>query len=185
MIDYSILHESTLFYESKGFKRIESPWTVTKEISGITKPPEVIDYEIIGKNKVLVGSGEQSFLYLYLKGFLPPGNYQTITPCFREEIFDFLHTKYFIKNELIVTEDVDMKTLLLVLESAKDFFSKYLDRNLITEEWDRKNLSVDLLYDGIEIGSYGIRSCNFLKWIFGTGAAEPRLSNLKNKRKYK
>lgn len=184
MIDYSILHESTLFYESKGFKRIESPWTVTKEISGITKPPEVMDYEIIGKNKVLVGSGEQSFLYLYLKGFLPPGNYQTITPCFREEIFDFLHTKYFMKNELIVTEDTSKISLIRVVETAIEFFSKYLEPGLIADHWDGED-NVDLLYDGIEIGSYGIRSCNFLKWIFGTGAAEPRLSNLKNRQKYK
>jgi hypothetical protein len=75
------------FYESFGFKRIESPWTVTKDVSDITKPPG-------GKDKVLVASGEQSFLYLYLKGFLPRGRYQTVTPCFREQEYLLDQTDY-------------------------------------------------------------------------------------------
>lgn len=70
MIDYSRINRSINFYEEFGFKRIESPWTVTKAISGITKPKDKIDWEIKGKDKVLVASGEQSFLYLYLKNFL-------------------------------------------------------------------------------------------------------------------
>lgn len=40
--------------------------------------------------------------------------------------------------------------------------------------------SFDIIYDDnlnhIELGSYGIRACNFLKWIYGTATAEPRLS---------
>ena len=70
MIDYARLDRSLNFYEEAGFKRIEAPWTVTKAISSITKPQGKTDWEIMGKDKVLVASGEQSFLYLYLKGFL-------------------------------------------------------------------------------------------------------------------
>ena len=84
MINYGRLDRSIKYYEENGFKRIESPWTVTKAVSAITKPPGGKDWEIVGKDKVLVASGEQSFLYLYLKGFLPKGKYQTVTPCFRE-----------------------------------------------------------------------------------------------------
>jgi len=183
MIDYSILYESNLFYEQAGFKRIESPWTVTKEISNITKPENAIDYEIIGKNKVLVASGEQSFLYLYLKGFIPLGKYQTITPCFRDEIFDYLHTKYFMKNELIITDKVDKQNLMFVINEAKKFFAPYLnikEEELITLDTtiDSNFPSYDILYKNVELGSYGIRSCKFLKWIYGTGVAEPRFSNL-------
>ena len=29
-----------------------------------------------------------------------------------------------------------------------------------------------------ELGSYGIRTCDYLKWIYGTGCAEPRLSRV-------
>lgn len=124
MIDYGRLDRSLNFYEKFGFKRIESPWTVTKAISEITKPKDKIDWEINGKDKVLVASGEQSFLYLYLKGFLPKGRYQTITPCFREDIFDETHTKYFIKNELIITDNVNRKELIKVVDICKNFLRK-------------------------------------------------------------
>ena len=41
----------------------------------------------------------------------------------------------------------------------------------------------DLEVGGIEIGSYGIRKCDYLEWIYGTACAEPRMSVviLKNK----
>ena len=108
MIDYSILAASTDYYTSKGFKRIESPWTVTQAVSEITKPKGAKEFALVHDDgKVLVASAEQSFLYLYLKGFLPLGQYQSITPCFRSEPFDQLHTKYFMKNELIETENVN------------------------------------------------------------------------------
>ena len=38
----------------------------------------------------------------------------------------------------------------------------------------------DLEYNGIELGSYGIRSCEYLDWIYATGLAEPRMSMVKN-----
>jgi hypothetical protein len=34
----------------------------------------------------------------------------------------------------------------------------------------------DIEYNGVEIGSYGIRKTSFLEWIYGTGLAEPRFS---------
>jgi len=177
MIDYGRLDRSTKFYETFGFKRIESPWTVTKEISGITKPPDKVDWEISGKNKVLVASGEQSFLYLYLKGFLPEGKYQTITPCFRDEPFDKTHTKYFIKNELIITDNVTPQKLDFLISACREFFEKELDTKVDIVKTD---IGFDLEVKGIEIGSYGIRSCEYLDWIYGTGLAEPRLTMIKN-----
>ena len=98
MIDYARLDRSIRYFENEGIPSIELPWTVTKSVSEITKPDGKSEWEILGKNKVLVASGEQGFLYLYLKGFLPKGRYQGITPCFRDEPFDITHTKYFIKN---------------------------------------------------------------------------------------
>lgn len=38
MINYKNIQDSIEFYENRGFKRVESPWTVTKAISDITKP---------------------------------------------------------------------------------------------------------------------------------------------------
>jgi hypothetical protein len=34
----------------------------------------------------------------------------------------------------------------------------------------------DINFNGIEVGSYGIREFEGFKWVYGTGAAEPRLS---------
>lgn len=177
MIDYYNIHSSINFFEDKGYKRIESPWTVTPSISAITKPKDCIDYEIKHNKKVLVASGEQSFLYLYLKGFLPKGRFQTVTPCFRDEIFDEIHTKYFIKNELIITDKVDQHNLYVLINQCKEFFESIL---LTEVQKTQTDFGFDLYYKNIELGSYGIRECNYLKWIYGTACAEPRLSYCKN-----
>lgn len=181
MINYKLLNDSINFYEEIGFKRIESPWTVTKAISDITRPPEAKEFALKHEdNKVLVASGEQSFLYLYNKGFLPKGCFQTITPCFRSNSFDETHTKYFMKNELIITdykERDEVSTLNNIVCQAKKFFSLWLNPHDINvkiinpTQWD-------LEYKGIELGSYGIRYCSFLNWIYGTGIAEPRFSGV-------
>ena len=179
MINYKILDESINFYEKSGFSRVESPWTVTQQISQITKPQDKIDFEIKHNGKVLVASGEQSFLYLYLKGFLPKGRFQTVTPCFRYESFDFLHTKYFIKNELIDTKDVSDKNLQSIVGICLEFFQKYIPDSEIVET----ECGYDIEWKGYELGSYGVRSCEFLDWIYATGVAEPRFSSLINLRK--
>lgn len=177
MIDYGRLNRSLEYYELCGYNRIEAPWTVTKYISGITKPEDRMDWEIIGKNKVLVASGEQSFLYLYLKNFLPKGKFQTITPCFRDESFDITHTKYFMKNELIITDNVDQISLEKVIDDCKSFFENELKTKINVV---KTNNGFDLEYNGYELGSYGIRSSEFLNWIYATGCAEPRMSVIKN-----
>ncbi len=183
MIDYSILAKSIDFYESRGFKRIESPWTVTQPVSEITKPKEAKDFKLIHEdNKVMVASGEQSFLYLYLKGFLPLGQFQTVTPCMRKESFDIWHSKYFIKNELIKTDSTTEKDLANIIKLAASFFETLLPKDKIhirktgPKSFDLEAKINDL--ENIELGSYGIRECSFLKWIYGTGVAEPRLSSV-------
>ena len=178
MIDYQKLADSVTYYEGKGFRRIESPWTVTRQVSEITKPAGKKEFALAHEDgKVLVASGEQSFLYLYLKGFLPLGQYQTITPCFRHEAFDQLHTKYFVKNELIETQNVSVERLMEMIIIAKDFFSRYFPEKELEIEGDGISpYAYDITYRGIELGSYGIRSCDFVEWIYATGLAEPRVS---------
>ena len=190
MINYKILGHSQDFYSSNGFNVIELPWTVTRAISNITKPESVDDYFIPSKNKVLVGSGEQGFLYLYLKGFLPKGKFCGTTPCFRDEVFDFIHSKYFMKTELIVTDNVNDNERNRLIQTAFEFFSLYLPKeNLKVIECDSEDkagagTSYDICYVDddceIELGSYGIRSCEYLDWIYGTGCSEPRLSRVIN-----
>ncbi len=179
MIDYSIIHDSIQYYTEKGFQRIESPWTVTSGISDITRPPDKKAFELQHVDgKVLVASGEQSFLYLFNKGFLPMGKYQTTTPCFRSDSFDATHTKYFIKNELIDTSDVTFERLDEIVQIAFGFFSKYVpEKDLEIHGDGLTGLAFDINYKGIELGSYGIRTCPFVQWIYATGVAEPRFSS--------
>lgn len=174
MIDYGMIDLSIQYYEDHKYQRIESPWTVTPQVDDITRPVDKVPFEIKYNNKRLVASGEQSFLYLYMKGFLPKGRFQTVTPCFRNEAFDDLHTKYFIKNELIITDEVTDSTLNVLRDQALQFFRMFIpDAN-----WTMTKDGYDIVIDGHELGSYGIRECSFLKWVYGTGCAEPRLSHL-------
>jgi hypothetical protein len=181
MINYQLLADSIDFYTGKGFQRIETPWTVSEYVDDITKPKDRPHYQLKHNNKCLVASGEQSFLYLYLKEYLPKGKFQTITPCFRYEAYDLYHEKCFMKNELIITDDVSEDSLKYVIDSAYDFFKSKLDeRRLHVVPTD---IGYDIEYNiggvnPIELGSYGIRKCEFIKWIYGTGCAEPRLSKV-------
>ena len=184
MIDYQLLHESIHFYESYDYQRIETPWLVTKAISDITKPPGASSYVVKKdcetKEKVFVASGEQGFLYLINKGHLPSeGQFQTITPCMRNDSFDQIHTKYFMKNELIWYSPKVMcaDNALIVAQHALKFF-KLMAPNASMKIVNTGDLSWDIELDGVEIGSYGVRKSLICNWVYGTGLAEPRFSTL-------
>jgi hypothetical protein len=92
----------------------------------------------------------------------------------RFEGFDFSHTKYFIKNELIKTDFVNTVELDKIVGHALAFFSQYISELKVVET----DIGYDINYKEHELGSYGIRENEFLKYIYGTGCAEPRLSKL-------
>ena len=174
MIDYGILNESVHFYQSEGFDRIESPWMVSEYADNLTKPKDVKPFVVELNKKHLVASGEQSFLELQLKRYLPLGRYQTVTPCFRAERRDNLHCKTFMKNELIVTDLVDEEELQRVIKSALIFFNVYIPEAKVV----KTEIGYDIEINGEELGSYGIRELDDFRYIYGTGCAEPRLSRL-------
>jgi len=180
MIDFKLLDDSVKYYTENGFQRIELPWTVSPYVDDITRPKNKTPFQLNVNNKRLVASGEQSFLYLYLKEFLPHGTYQGSTPCFRNESVDYLHMQYFIKNELIKTDVVNEEELQKIIKISYEFFQQYFKQNLDVVQTE---IGFDITIDGNELGSYGIRECEFLKWIYGTGCAEPRLSTLIKKYK--
>jgi hypothetical protein len=178
MINYDIIHKSIVHYEGYGFVRVEAPWYVNRFVSDITKPPHGTDFGLDNGNQVLVASGEQSFLELYLHNYLPKGQFQAVTPCFRDERVDFLHSKYFIKNELIKTDATTPDDLGKVINSAVRFYEQYVNGVNVVEVGKNQ---FDIYFKEVELGSYGIRNCDFLTWIYGTGVAEPRLSQVMNK----
>jgi hypothetical protein len=196
MINYGLLHDASNYYAGLGYERIESPWLVTEAISNITKPLGAINYYVTKQRhsdykKVFVASGEQSFLYLINKGFLPKsGKFQTITPCMRNDAFDEIHTKYFMKLELIkYSTCLDATFSLNDVEDmaglAMSFYERNVrDKNKLTYKFDEYNENtMDIVYDrdeyeSVELGSYGVRGCSFVKWVYGTGLAEPRFSRM-------
>lgn len=193
MIDYNLISETLTYYRNFGFKQVEVPWLVTNNVDRITKPDDVLSYVVSNKNKNLIASGEQGFLYNDIKGFLPPGDYITFTPCFRNETHDVTHLKTFFKGELYINDAcrVNQSELLSLVKNAEANFFALIRENVGEDsEFDTDKLQViktdigyDIEYDGLELGSYGIRIHEHLKWIYGTAIAEPRLSNLIKKLK--
>ena len=176
MIDYNLLNYALEHYNKKGYERIEVPWMVSEWVDSLTRPKDVKGLHVVEKNKNLIASGEQGFLYLMLKGYLPKGKYQTITPCFRNDSYDFTHSKVFMKIELIDTLDMNVDHMIAdSLELFEDLFKDNKDLLAISPQ---KDGSFDIDFSVTELGSYGIREAQSLKWAYGTGLAEPRTSRL-------
>lgn len=178
MIDYNLISRALEFYDKHGYKRIEVPWWVSENISNITKPKERESRFILNTGKVLVASGEQGFLHLMNKSCLPQGKYSTVTPCFREDQNGIFYNKNFFKVELIDTINYDLNC---IIKHSIDFFKSIATQpSLIDVREINKdgNKSFDIEYNGVEIGSYGERTFEYLRWVYGTGLAEPRFSKI-------
>jgi hypothetical protein len=180
LINYSWLHDAQIYYAEFGFKNVNVPWLVTPEIQDITRPQESRRFQLADSDnsKCFVASAEQSFLYQYAKAALPLGTFQATTPCMRFENFDSLHTKYFLKTELIDTENTTEDRLIEIIEIALSFFGRVFDPKRLSR-LQTGHQSFDIVVDNdssLELGSYGIRRCPFLTWIYATGLAEPRAS---------
>lgn len=183
--------EAEKFYKDFYFQPIAVPWAVSREAIAITAPPNV-EQTAIEKDKLLVGSAEQSFLQMIIDNVLPAGRYQALTPCFRREaVQDDLHLPYFVKLELIETQNTDEENLLEIIEICKKWFSQFLRVDSIyvrPEPWDSVTLGkcFDIISKecGTELGSYGMRFHPKVgTWIYATGCAEPRLTTVLKKLK--
>jgi hypothetical protein len=173
MIDYSKLSASIEFYRRHGFLNIEIPWVASNEIISLTLPNG--HTAITSGVGTLVGSAEQSFLQLIKDGNLPPGQYVSCSPCFRDDPIDEIHQQYFMKVELIETQNVSVKRLLECIEICKCFFEQYVKTEII--KTGNNEFDIIAKKSKIELGSYGIRSSASIgEWIYATGCAEPRLS---------
>lgn len=205
-IDYHVLAQARACYAQK-YAPIEVPWWASQEIINITRPPRATLYNVLSndkaKNKALLASAEQGFLYLANKGQLPSGKYQAITPCFRDEPYDQYHSKQFMKLELISLlppgTEVYQNHVTSIVRDAKKTFAQLLSSFLVfpppklkvvqTNIFDsievpetKQQDIVMVMPDGreIELGSYGARQTSFATWIYGTGVAEPRFSRAVN-----
>jgi seryl-tRNA synthetase len=174
IIYWPYISQALMFYQEKGYKYIEVPWIVQNVVNMITCPDEDFLMKIDGTYSSLVGSAEQGFLALQMNNGLAKGKYVSCSPCFRNEKNPTeIHRKYFMKVELYQTNDTSIDSMYNLIQDAQDFFD-----TLTTQGIQRvaTNEGIDLNLNGIEIGSYGIKSFSSHKWIYGTGLALPRFT---------
>ena len=172
-IDYAKLAAGLTHYAERGYAYREVPWVVSHEAESVTLPPGAEATQT--QYGDLVGSAEQGFIELILRGE-ELTRACAITPCFRiEETFDELHHAYFMKLELIDT-NASLASLDAMLENAVDFFAQYLDV-LVVKTGTHMYDIVDKKH-GIELGSYGFRTCGDTTFVYGTGVALPRLDTV-------
>lgn len=169
-INWSYLSKAIEFY-GKRYQLVDVPWKVRDEVHFLTCP----DVSRVIKSDIgsLVGSSEQSFIQMSLDKMITPGRWMACTPCFRNEEEDKFHQKYFMKVELFDSLSPNLETLKYMVHDAYKFFSLFSRRVSIV---DTGPCSWDIFINDIEVGSYGYREVGDLRWLYGTGVAEPRLS---------
>jgi hypothetical protein len=59
------------------------------------------------------------------------------------------------------------------MNDARYVLSQFSKKAIVVQPTDD---CMDLTINGIEVGSYGKREFKNIKWIYGTGLAEPRFS---------
>ena len=182
-IDWSTISYAIDFYETLGYQYIEVPWIVPVPVNNLTCPYEDLMMKVEGTNTALVGSAEQSFLKMEMDGLLLPNRkYVACTPCFRvEDSNDGWHFPTFLKVELYRTDETDPITLYQTIDDAQAFFQRQLEfqcgirhKQKLTRQTTPEG--IDLMLNGIEIGSYGIRGMASFRWVYGTGVALPRFT---------
>ncbi|RLD76804.1 MAG: hypothetical protein DRJ15_14725 [Bacteroidetes bacterium] len=169
-IDYRKIVDALEFYQQLGYERLEVPWIVNEQAMAPTSPADASQYETW--RGMLVASAEQSFIAMMQDGNLPPGRYVTCSPCFRDEELDEHHHYWFEKVELI--DNRTDPSYQEMLGAAMGFFGRYT--HIRPETVSQEGKGIDILINGVEVGSYGIREYQGMRWVYGTGCAEPRLS---------
>lgn len=172
-IDYRKFTHALDYYEAHGYGYIDVPWVVSQEATNTTLPADRIATSV--QYGDLVGSAEQSFVELMMRGRAIT-KACAITPCFRmEDTYDELHHAYFMKLELINTK-ATQENLEATIRDAHGYFSRYTDSEIISTGPDMYDI-IDAQHK-IELGSYGIRLCGDTPFIYGTGLALPRLDTV-------
>lgn len=178
-INWRAIAEAIDFYAEHKFEYVEVPWVVSHAAIYATLPKDKQPFRT-QKQSFLVGSAEQSFLQMMLEGKLPHGKFVTASPCFRDDDVDQLHFKDFFKVELIHRISSLAPTHIasltdIMMQSAVHFFSSRMSGK-DSIQIVRTDIGSDICINGIEVGSYGYRTYYGYDWIYGTGLAEPRLS---------
>lgn len=174
-VDYSKIAAAQAYYTAQGYKEIPVPWIISFEPYNATRPPHRKEFYCL--DGYLNASSEQSFLELILQG-VPITKHYCVTPCFRDEpIIDATHHRSFMKLELINT-DATQENLTSMVQDAVTFFSRYIPVTVVPTNQEQTAFDIVDQQNGVELGSYGIRTYNEHTWIYGTGVALPRLDTV-------
>lgn len=174
------------FYKKLGYQEIEVPWIVGPKAMAATIPADRRAMDVL-EHGSLVASGEQSFIQMWLDEKLPDGKYCCCTPCFRDEpVVTDLSRLYFMKVELIEVGTFYYWHVEDMLCEALEFHREHIP----DVRFENTEFGHDLFSGDVELGSYGSRQRQFMshggrvmKWVYGTGCAEPRFSYCKNRHK--
>lgn len=184
-INWQRIGRAISFYENAGFTNIETPWRVHDDFVRATKPPSATPFRCaladLNRPNVLVGSAEQGLLSIM--STLALGCYQSTSPCFRDNEVDDIHFSDFIKVELccvLPTGQDKPRYGEWAANKLGEAAKRFAASEGCTAERIETEIGFDLIFNGIEIGSYGWRSVviddNEYEWAYGTGLAEPRFS---------
>jgi hypothetical protein len=202
VISYQRLAEAERYYRIRGYEPVDVSWHVSDKAIRMTCPREGLYFPLEDQTGInhgsLVASAEQSFIQMMLDGTLKPGKYQAISPCFRGDLIDEWHQLYFMKLELCIflglvdPMDIDQWETehWQMYEDAESFFRSFVpvlgicQEPIITLDYPQYCIDICSVNPRIELGSYGIRyHPDVGSWIYGTGCAEPRLSQVIEKSK--
>lgn len=184
-IRWDLLSQSLDWYRSKGYQYIEVPWVVQEKAIQVTMPGDRKALET--RDGYLVGSAEQSFIQMMQDNQLAPGRYVACSPCFRDEVEDETHQRYFMKVELIEVFQASTFTLhqatAKMVRDAMGFFLSVIPAPGAFNVTQVGFNTQDIELNGVEIGSYGFRETTLSskrilehKWVYGTGLALPRFN---------
>lgn len=189
------LEKAGALYERLGYRPMEVPWKVSRQAWRSTAPLNVKPVEIPNSDEVKIGSGEQGFIELLLRGWKPKHRfYQTTTLCWRDEPTDQFHQKLFLKLELFAPVsnltfsqqyarfDKVNHDALIVLKNILPELSLSWEDTSTLPKYGPVQISRDIIArldkdyqaESVELGSYGIRHYLGHSWVYGTGIAEPR-----------
>lgn len=177
-IDLALIHKATQWYMDKGCLLTSVPYLVDPDIMDSTCPEGVIDKRFTHvEGKQYVASAEQSFLQMEKDGkfTIDQSPMIALTPCYRDEaILDETHLNIFLKLEIFEYNPESV---------SADYFWANEMRNFLWENGLNTQIKpTDLGFDvldrfGLELGSFGYRvSPKGVKYVYGTGLAEPRAS---------
>jgi hypothetical protein len=182
-IDYALIGKAIAAYQRLGFEYIEVPWLVQRSSVEVTCPDQlrwfVLDAPQGFRDHHLIASGEQSFIQL-LPTLVSGQPYVCCTPCFRDDSGPH-HYPWFMKVELIVPQPQHPRDALGLVVTAAQKVMYRIGRSRpelkLMDGATREHFELyDLEINGLEVGSYGLRSIDDKMWAYGTGLAEPRFS---------